>query len=294
MSMNLRGPSSIAIESAAGDHPMTSIIFLHHSVGGGLIDQGGLRLLLTARGYQFYDHGYNEDGLTLPGGEKAGDTFNIPDDNTDPDGLARIFSETPDLSQTSHPVTSTDVLSRLLGYDVIVFKSCFPASRIASDAQLEQYKQHYLAIRSEADQYPDHVFVALGMPPLDPWSTNPRDAARARAFTDWLNSPEFLAGHENLFAVDLFALLAENDPSKRDYNMLRADYRPNDGGAVPKPKMMVKGAVNSALLFVGSERRLGEGDPHPNLRANQAIAPVLAQAIDAAVTSYRALVGGLS
>ncbi|MDP2860532.1 MAG: hypothetical protein Q8N98_02350, partial [bacterium] len=35
------------------------VIFLHHSVGQGLVAQGGVRERLTALGYEFYDHGYN-------------------------------------------------------------------------------------------------------------------------------------------------------------------------------------------------------------------------------------------
>ena len=44
------------------------IIFLHHSCGANLIAQGGVREGFTARGYEFYDHGYNEEGLVLADG----------------------------------------------------------------------------------------------------------------------------------------------------------------------------------------------------------------------------------
>lgn len=264
---------------------MTSIVFLHHSVGAGLIDQGGLRELLSTAGYRFYDHGYNEDGLTLPSGERAPYTFNIPNDNTDPDGLARIFTQPPDLSDWSDATPPVNTFSGLLRSDTIVFKSCFPASGIASDEQLGQYKNHYLTIRSVVDQHPDHLFIALGMPPLDPWSTNTRDAARARAFTDWLKSPEYLTGHPNLFVIDLFDLLAESDSSRRDYNMLRAEYRPGDGNAL-QPKTIVKGALNSALVLVGADRRIGQGNSHPNERANRAVGPLVAQAIETAIQTY--------
>src|SRR5437764_9913030 len=107
-----------------------------------------MRTLLSAKGYRFYDLGYNADGLRLADGEKATYTFNAPNDNTDPDGLARIFSETPALSDTNDAVPPTNTLSGLLRYDVIAFKSCFPASGIASDAQLEAYRQNYLTILS--------------------------------------------------------------------------------------------------------------------------------------------------
>ena len=36
------------------------VMFLHHSCGANLIEQGGVRQLLTDLGYEFYDHGYND------------------------------------------------------------------------------------------------------------------------------------------------------------------------------------------------------------------------------------------
>jgi len=66
----------------------TRIMFLHHSCGENLINQGGVREGLTAGGYEFYDHGYNGDGLRLADGSYTGTNFDVPGDNTDPDGLA--------------------------------------------------------------------------------------------------------------------------------------------------------------------------------------------------------------
>jgi hypothetical protein len=71
----------------------TRIIFLHHSCGQNLIEQGGVREGLTALGYEFYDHGYNGDGLRLADGSYTGTNFDVPGDNTDPDGFAAIFAQ---------------------------------------------------------------------------------------------------------------------------------------------------------------------------------------------------------
>ena len=73
-------------------------------------------------------------------------------------------------------------------------------------------------------------------------------AARARAFTNWLASDRYLAGHPNVFTYNFFDLLA--DPST---NMLRTDYR------------------------------IDEYDAHPNDLANQTIGPLFAHFIDQAV-----------
>jgi len=49
-----------------------------------------------------------------------------------------------------------------------VFKSCFPASNIESDEELEQRKTWYLGMRDVMDAQPDKVFVVMSQPPLHP------------------------------------------------------------------------------------------------------------------------------
>lgn len=225
------------------------IIFLHHSTGEALIAEEGVRERLTALGYEFYDHGYNDDGLRLANGQPANMNFNIPDDNTDPDGFNAIFAQ---------PLTSPprNAFSHLMQYDVIAFKSCFPTSDIQSNEQLEEYKTYYRNIRTVMDKYPNKIFIVVTPPPLVPSATNATIAARARAFANWLKSAEYLNGHPNIFTFDFFNLLAESNPSARDYNMLRAAYRadPNDS--------------------------------HPNERANREIGPQFADFIARAIQTY--------
>ncbi len=228
----------------------TNVIFLHHSTGEALINDGNVRALFVEAGFDFWDHNYNWIGLSSPDGSKAGYSYRIPDDNTDPDGLANIFAQ-----QTySQPLNA---LSGLLQHEVIVFKSCFPTSNIISDEQLEQYKTWYLGMREVMDAHPDRVFVVMSPPPLHPAATTPEAAARARAFANWLTSAEYLGGHPNIFAFDFFDQLAEDDPSNSEVNMLRAEYRPE-----------------------------GE-DSHPNQVANAAVGPIFAEAVMDAASSYR-------
>lgn len=220
-----------------------TIIFLHHSCGLALIDEGNVREGLTARGYDFYDHGYNDEGLRLPDGTYAGRNFDVPGDNTDPDGYATIFS------QSLHdPPDNT--FSYLMQYDVIVFKSCFPVSNIADDDQLAAYQSYYRTIRDRIDQHPEKLFIVVTQPPQVPGSSDRQEAARARAWTQWLQSAEFLAGHPNLFVFDFFGYLAGDD------NFLRREYRYDNQ------------------------------DAHPNARANQAIGPLFVDFIDQAIRSY--------
>jgi len=197
------------------------VIFLHHSCGANLIEQGGVRPRLTDLGYEFYDHGYNDDGLVLADGTWAGRNFDVPDDNTDPDGFADIFAQ-----PLHDPPDNT--FSHLMQYDVIAFKSCFPVSDIQSDDQLDEYKSHYLSIRDRTDQYPNKIFIAVTPPPQVAAYTEPEAAARARAFANWLASDEYLSDHPNVFTFNFFDLLA--DPST---NTLRADYQADEYDAHP-------------------------------------------------------------
>jgi len=217
----------------------TRVIFLHHSCGENLIEQGGVREGLTGLGYEFYDHGYNGDGLRLADGSYTGTNFDVPGDNTDPDGFAAIFAQ-----PLHDPPDNT--FSHLMQYDVIAFKSCYPVSNIWGDEQLAEYQSYYLSIRDRIDQYPDKIFVIVTQPPQVPAESDPEEAARARAFANWLQSDEYLAGHPNVFVFDFFGLLAGDD------NFLRPEYR------------------------------VDEYDAHPNELANRTIGPLFVSFIDQA------------
>jgi MYXO-CTERM domain-containing protein len=199
------------------------IIFLHHSVGENLTNQGNVRQGLTALGYEFYDHGYNDDGLRLADGSYTGTNFDVPGDNTDPDGFADIFAQ-----PLHDPPDNT--FSHLMEYDVIAFKSCYPTSNIGDDYQLNEYKSYYLAIRDRMDQYPDKIFVVVTQPPQVPGDSDLAEAERARAFANWLKSDEYLSGHPNVFTFDFFDLLADDD------NFLRAEYRFDDYDGHPNER----------------------------------------------------------
>ncbi|MEA3339042.1 MAG: carbohydrate binding domain-containing protein, partial [Chloroflexota bacterium] len=143
-----------------------------------------------------------------------------------------------------------NTFSRLMQYDVIAFKSCYPVSNIWGDEHLAEYKGYYLAIRDRIDQYPDKLFIIVTQPPQVPAESDPQEGARARAFADWLSSDEFLAGHPNLFTFDFFGHLAGAD------NFLRPEYR------------------------------VDEHDAHPNEQANRAAGPLFVNFVDQAINSY--------
>ncbi len=223
-----------------------TIIFLHHSIGEGLIVEGHIRQQLTELGYEFYDHGYNSDGLRLADGSYAGYNFNVPDDNTDPDGLAAIFAQ-----PLHDPPDNT--FSYLMQYDVIIFKSCYPASEIWDDQMLADYMRYYLQMRDVMDRYPDHLFIPMTTPPNVPENSLPENAARARYFARWLTSSEYLDGHQNIAVFDLFDALAGED------NFLRPEYRPN-----------------------------WPNDAHPNSLANQEVGAQIVEFVDNAIRAWHA------
>jgi hypothetical protein len=226
-----------------------NVVFLHHSVGENLIAQGKVREQLAAAGYQFWDQDYNWKGLHDPNGNATGYSYNVPGDNTDPDGLVGIFSQ---------PLFDLplNTLSGLMQHEVIAFKSCFPASNIGSDAQLAEHQAWYVKIRDFMDQHPEKMFIVVTQPPLNPAETNPEAATRARAFANWLKSDAFLQRRHNIATFDLFDQLAESNPQAPDANMLRQDYRQGN-------------------------------DSHPTQATNEIVGPQFAEFIINAVEQYK-------
>ncbi len=221
-----------------------NILFLHHSTGRNLIDEGYVRNAVEtynasrSSNVEFWDHDYNSIGLRNPDGNYVGVSYNIPDDNTDPDGLHTLWT------------TSNSAREAILeSHQVIAFKSCYPASSIASDAMLQQYKDWYLDMRDVFDQHPERTFVVMSQPPRHRLATNTDEAMRARAFADWLGSPEYLAGHANLRYFDFFDRLAHPDDGSDQANRLSYAF----------------------------ERSHYSTDSHPNALANQSVAPEFTQ-----------------
>ncbi len=227
-----------AVASAAGSD---RLFYLHHSTGRGFMIYGEARSYLEkvnrAGGTEaaLWDHDYNFIGLLDAQGDALGYNYAIPDDDTDPRGLHRLW--------TTANAARDSILS---DYDVIAFMSCFTACSIGTDSELEQNKIWYLEIRDVMDQHPDKQFLVMSPPPLHPGETSLVAADRARAFSQWLGSNEFLADRPNLHFMDVFDLLAHADDGSGDRNQLKAEYQ-----------------------------RPGDPDSHPNVSAYQMVAPLL-------------------
>lgn len=197
--------------------------FLHHSVGENLIQQGNVRGNInsynSANGtsYEFWDHGYNDQGLFNGTGEATGISYSIPEDNTNPDGLYNLWTNSgSDWTYSRDQIMSSD-------YKVIVFKSCFVAlENLNSVETLSEWKSWYLEIRNYFDAHTDKLFVIVTPPPLRSVDTNSNNADLARQLSDWLKSSEYLSGHSNVACYDLFDALADSN------NVLRPEYESED------------------------------------------------------------------
>lgn len=226
------------------------LFFLHHSTGEGIVTQGDVRGAVASHNaengtsFAFWDHEYNAQGLRNAAGDLTGTNYDIPGDNTDPEGLYMLW--------TSSEAGWTNARNRILNnYQVIAFKSCFPASAIPDADTLNQYKTWYRAMRDFFDTRTDRTFVVISTPPLHRLATSATEADNARAFAEWLKSDEYLAGHPNVVCFDLFNELAAADDGSATANMLRYEY----------------------------EGDHSDSDSHPNATANEAVGPVFARAL---------------
>ena len=113
-------------------------------------------------------------------------------------------------------------------------------------------------MRDLMDRHSDRILIILTPPPLNLPQTDAEAAARARAFSNWLTSAEYLSGHPNMFNFDLFDALTEDGPIAPDRNMLREVYR--DGT-----------------------------DSHPDAMANEIVGPGFVDLVISAIRTYRAV-----
>jgi len=236
---------------------LTNLFFLHHSTGDGLVVEGDMRSVIASYNFShgtefmFWDHGYSWDGLRNPSGEFTGTNYDIPGDNTNPDGLYNLW--------TSMETEYVNARNQLLNnHQVIAFKSCFPASDIRDAATLAQYQAWYLGMRDFFDTRTDRLFIVMSTPPLHRLATEATTAANARAFADWLCSDAYLSGHPNVRCFNLFDYLARQNDGSATANMLRYEYE-------------------------GSH---SDSDSHPNTLANQTVGPVFAEFMCNAASGY--------
>ncbi len=175
-------------------------------------------------------------GLRDATGQVMPASFHIPNNNTDPVGLAELFSQ----SVTNPPANA---LCHILQFDVVIFKSCFPVTAIASDEQLRTYQKYYITIRDVIDRYRDKIFIPMTPPPLRAGMTNAEMSKRARVFANWIVSEDYHEQRPHLKPYDFFGQLATPEIHPQA-NTLRPEFC-----------------------------RSTPSDSHPNVEANRTVAP---------------------
>jgi hypothetical protein len=194
---------------------MSKVIFLHHSTGNSiwLGDTNSYLYRLTGKGkVQIYFDNYNKKQKTdykirdllfpkkIPYGWKnyPYDYYNIWVKNAG----EKTYLEEPTLEMLT---------SR---FDVIIFKHCFPVSRILEDTgtpdinseekRLENYKLQYNALKEKMHSFPDKKFI-VWTPAACVESQISRDQAeRCREFHKWITS-EWDEKGDNIYVWDFYS-----------------------------------------------------------------------------------------
>jgi hypothetical protein len=197
------------------------VLFIHHSTGGLLITFGRLRKLLKEKTFhiEFWDHGYNlsnifgqlmfRTGLSDGNGRMTGKDFQITVSNNSPKEYAEIFSR-----------KSTDyTLKNILSFDVVVFKNCFPTTKIETSKKLEEYRKYYSQIMKSISTY-KNKFIIFTPPPLRRETTKPKWAENARSLSDFINKEA--RKYKNISVFNFFDLLTDKEGENK--NMLKREY----------------------------------------------------------------------
>lgn len=214
---------------------MKRVLFLHRSVGENLINDGKMYGLIAVHGDDELSD-FNQNTSVLRDAKSSRKTDMVmPGGNTTPRDFAALFRD-----DFQSPLKDC-----VMGFDVIVIKSCYPNSNIKSSDGLHEIQNYYRSIAQYFAQHTDKQLVILTSPPLIPLLTRRANATRARELAYWLSHTKL---GENVSTFNLFDELA-NDSGTQP-NMLRREYR-------------------RVLPF----------DSHPNKLASQTIAPKLIQFI---------------
>jgi hypothetical protein len=206
-----------------------TMLWHHHSTGDSLLD-GGLRAALESNNIDFHDINYEEASVE---GYVIGD-------HTDPPDFPKNFN-TPKYFDV---LKSWELTGEKKQHDIIMFKSCFPASNIDDDAMLAQYQGYYNSLLPTFKAHPDILFIAMSTPPLVKRDTSPERAARARTWSKWLTT-EWVKGAHNVRAFDLFGSLAILE-GKPDENTLTPQFATSRDDSHPSPA----GARAVTRLFI--------------------------------------------
>jgi hypothetical protein len=211
----------------------TNFVFIHHSVGADWLDQGELALRLTEQGLTVHDTDYGDDvpGTPHPACNPIGDFTDICH------WYYWFNYHMPGILTWECPAGTSN--------QIIMFKSCYPNSAVYEEGTPPgnptnenrttwNNKAAYLSLTNVFYQHCSVLFIAVTAPPMKPGhGYNQDDAARGRAFNDWLKT-EYVNGYHagtglrNLVVFDLFDVLTTPRTKPRGANALYPKYRTRD------------------------------------------------------------------
>jgi hypothetical protein len=139
-----------------------------------------------------------------------------------------------------------EILTR--DYQVIIFKHCFPSSKIKADngdpdinsdiRTLANYKLQYEALKKKMHEFPDTKFILFTGAVHVKENLDEEDALRAKQFHDWVLEKWDDRG-DNIFVWDLYALQTEGGLYFKDeYAVSSTDSHPNEAFADKAGKLL--------------------------------------------------------
>ncbi|HPJ43050.1 MAG TPA: hypothetical protein PLY21_12055 [Spirochaetota bacterium] len=207
---------------------MTKIVFLHHSTGEAIWKGKTNRYVyrLTKRGdVQKYFASYNRKNKTRFNIQ----AINFPKSspygwNNYPFDYYNIWVRNAGLKQYLEEPTLEILTS---DYDVIIFKHCFPVSRINPDTgtpdinsdvkSLENYKLQYEALKKKMHEFPDNKFIVWTPAANTKLKSNEDEALRTREFHNWMIN-EWDEKGDNIFIWDFYEYETEGGLYLTDAN----------------------------------------------------------------------------
>ncbi len=217
---------------------MTKIIFLHHSTGG-VIWLGGtnpyVNRITKKSDVKTFVKDYNKKHKTKyyitdrhfpahsPYGWKNNpyDYYNI---------WIKNAGDQPYMNEPTLEMLTTE-------YDVIIFKHCYPVSKIledtgnpdvnSSERRLENYKLQYMALKDKMHQFPDNKFIVWTPAVHVKNNLSPEEAQRTQDFYTWLLD-EWDSKDDNIYLWDFYKYETEGGLYLLDkYATSATDSHPN-------------------------------------------------------------------
>jgi hypothetical protein len=208
-----------------GTSPNAKIAYLHHSTGE-VIWNGGIPQGVTTWNNQ-HQTNYQISTLAYPSTAGGYPWANYPYD------YWNLWVNHTGSSRDRGELNLDDLAAQ---YDVIVFKHCFPVSGVLPDTgtpnvgseakTTENFKLQYAALKTRLHQFQNKKFILWTGPALRQSDTTSDQAARARAFFEWVKAT-WDEPNDNIFLWDFRDLETEGTGLYLSSKYASGDSHPN-------------------------------------------------------------------